>query len=112
MLNILKTNTRFLIRALALGTMLPGFYSWPLNAQTNTSEYDFLGDIEAGTNVDWSFSSEDESLAVTDDLKELGEYNISDSDSEGDVELIGEEQKWGNRGDVEDFSFEAEVYDY
>ncbi|MGK7951256.1 MAG: hypothetical protein AB4368_21350 [Xenococcaceae cyanobacterium] len=87
-------------------------YSLPLNAQTNTSEYEVLNNIETEENIDWSFSSEDESISIKDDLKELGDYSISESELEEDLELTEEDPKWGNRGDVEDLSIEAEVYDY
>ncbi len=109
--NILKKELKFSIQAIAIGTML-GIYSLPLNAQTNTSEYDFLNNIETEENLDWSFSSEDESISIKDDLKELGNYSISESELEEDLELTDEDPKWGNRGDVEDLSIEAEVYDY
>ncbi len=109
--NILKKELKFSIQAIAIGTML-GIYSLPLNAQANTSEYDFLNNIETEENIDWSFSSEDESISIKDDLKELGDYSISESELEEDLELTDEDPKWGNRGDVEDLSIEAEVYDY
>ena len=109
MLNILRTNKQFLIQAIALGTILH-IYSLPLNAQTSTSEYDFLKDSKTEANSDWNFSSEEESISIEDDLEELGEYSISEPDS--DTEIIEEEPKWGNRGDVEDFSIETEVYDH
>lgn len=82
-----------------------------LNAQDKTSGYRFLQDIETGTNVDWSFSSEDEPLSVKDDIKELEDYSLSDSDAEADMQLIEEDRRWGNRGDVEDYSIEAEFYE-
>ena len=83
-----------------------------LNAQDETSEYRFLQDIEVGTNVDWGFSSEDEPLSVKDDIKELEDYSLSDSDAEADVQLIEEYRRWGNRGNVKNYSIEAEFYDY
>ncbi|MDJ0636923.1 MAG: hypothetical protein QNJ34_27340 [Xenococcaceae cyanobacterium MO_188.B29] len=109
MLNILIIKKKFFIQAIALGAIL-STYSLPLNAQTNTSEYDFLKDNTTEANIDWNFSSEEESISIKDDLKELGEYSISEPDS--DTEIVEEEQKWGNRGDVEDFSIETEVYDH
>ena len=99
--------------AIALSLIFLSFSNISLNAQENTSEYPFLEDIEAGTDLDWSFSSEDESASVRDDIKQLEEYSISESDElESDFQLIEEEPKWGNRGDVEDYSIEAEIYDY
>lgn len=109
--NILRKDLKFLIQAIAIGTMF-GIYSLPLNSQTNTSEYDFLNNIETEENLEWSFSSEDESISIKDDIKELGDYSISESELEEVIELSDEDPKWGNRGDVEDLSIEAEVYDY
>ena len=98
--------------AIALGLIFLNLNGLSLNAQTNTSEYSFLEDIEAGVNVDWHFPSENESISVKDDIKELEGYSISESDPEADVQIIEENRRWGNRGDVEDFSLEAEFYDY
>lgn len=85
--------------------------SLPVNAQTSTSEHDFLEDIKAGTNVDWNFSSENESISIKDNINELEEYNLSEVDSI-DVQLTEENRRWGNRGQARDYSIEAEVYDY
>lgn len=93
--------------AIAIGTLLTGIYSLPLNAQDTV-----LGDeIEAGKNKRWSFTSEDESITIKDDIKELRTYSISD-DEDSDLELEEEDRRWGNRGDVDDYTFEVEVYDY
>lgn len=83
-----------------------------LNAQENPSEYRFLQDIEAGTNTSWNFTSEDESRSVRDEIKELGDYSLSDSDAEVDVRLVEEERRWGNWGNVEDYSIQTEFYEY
>ncbi|MEL7407239.1 MAG: hypothetical protein AAFN00_09775 [Cyanobacteria bacterium J06558_2] len=80
------------------------------NAQEDESEYRFLQNIEA-EELDWSFSSENESLSVEDDIRELKDYSIS-NEAEIDVQLIEEERKWGNQGDVQDYSLEAEFYNY
>ena len=96
--------------AVIIGSIITGVYSLPLNAQTKL-ESSFLEDIETGENLEWTFSSEDESSSLNDEIQQLGEYNISESDP-ADVELTEENRKWGNGGDVEDYSVEVEVYDY
>ncbi len=95
--------------AIALTSLLTGIYTLPLNAQITTLKDNSLEGIEAQT-FDWNFISE-ESMSIKDNIQELGEYRISESDAEIDLELV-EEKKWGNRGDVEDYSIEVEIYDY
>ena len=88
--------------------------SLPLNAQTNSLESDFLKDIEAGENMEWNFSSSDEPISVKDDLKELGDYSISESDPI-DFELEENGQRLDTRRYpqyIERYSIETEVYDY
>lgn len=112
MLNISQKIMRLL--AIFIGTTLASIYSFPLNAQTNTvaDSSSILEGIEAEENLNWGFTSENESISVKDDIKELENYSISESSSEEDVKLIEDTPKWGNRGDIEDYSFEVEVYDY
>lgn len=100
--------------AIFIGTTLASIYSLPLNAQTNTvaDSGGILEDVEAGENLNWGFTSENESISVKDDIQELENYRISESSSEEDIELIEDTRKWGNRGDIEDYSVEVEVYDY
>ncbi|MGF1588162.1 MAG: hypothetical protein ACFCU7_02780 [Pleurocapsa sp.] len=108
-----KTTTR--IGALALGIIAANFFSLPLKAQTaqtNTSEADLFKDIKAGENINWSYSSEDETISIQDSLEELGEYNVSDSAEDAGVQLREEDRRWGNRGDAKDYYFEAEIYNY
>lgn len=93
------------VSAIAL-TLLAGIYSLPLNAQDTV-----LGeDIEA-ENLDWTFTSENEPITVEDDIRELKTYSLSE-DEDTDLQLEEEDRKWGNRGDIEDYTFEVEVYDY
>ena len=99
--------------AITSSSVLASTYSLPLHAQTSTVDgSSILEGVETGEDLDWSFTSEDEPISVKDDIKELEDYSLSGSDSETDLELIEEERKWGNRGDVEDYSVEVEVYDY
>ena len=100
------------LTAIAIGTLFVGVYSLPLNAQSTVSQNSSaLENIETEENKKWGFTSEDESISVQDDLKELRTYSISD-DEDLDVYLEEEDRRWGNRGDVEDYTFEVEVYDY
>lgn len=102
-----KIYQKTLGTAIAIGTLLAGIYM-PLNAQDTV-----LGeDIEADENLNWSFTSENEPITVKDDIRELETYSISDDDEDLDLELEEEDRRWGNRGDVDDYTFEVEVYDY
>ena len=87
------------------------FSNLSLNAQSNPSEYSFLKDIKVEKDLNWSFSSENESISVKDEIKELKEYSISESNSL-DVQLIKENRRWDNRGNPRDYSVEAEFYNY
>lgn len=105
-----KAITR--IGAIALGIIAANFFSLPLKAQTNTSEADLFEDITAGEDINWGYSSEDETISIQDSLEELEGYNVSDSAEDVDVQLREEERRWGNRGDAKDYYFEAEIYNY
>jgi hypothetical protein len=99
--------------AIALSSLLAGIYSLPLNAQGNiTKDGSSLENIEADENLNWGFTSEDESISVQDDLRELETYSISDEDDGTNLRLTEENSRWGNRGDVDDYTFDVEVYDY
>lgn len=93
--------------AIATATLLAGMYNLPSNAQDTV-----LGDIEADENLNWTFTSENEPISVKDDIRELQTYSISDDDEDLGLELEEDDPKWGNRGDVDDYTFEVEVYDY
>ena len=99
-------------RAIAFGLTLATIYSLPLTAQTNTPE-DLLDNIQAGENTNWNFTSEDETFSIENNLKELGEYDISNTDLDTSVELKEEDRRWGNNlGGPEEYQIETEVYDY
>lgn len=101
------------ITAIAIGSLFVGLYSLPLNAQDNVSkDGSSLENIEADENLNWTFTSENEPLTVKDDIRELGNYSISDEDNGTDLRLTEEDSRWGNRGDVDDYTFDVEVYDY
>ena len=92
-------------------TPVPDNSTMRLENLSASKQENFLEDIEFQEEVNWSFSSETESLSVRDEITELQEYSASDSE-ELDVDLEAEDNRWGNRGDVEDYSVEVEVYDY
>ncbi len=122
-------NTKFIRKysLIALGFLLTSVYSVQANAQTNPSEstgnlstpvsnstsnnYNsgYLEGIEAGDS-NWGFSSESESKSLDDNLNKLGQYNISDSESDKKDVIIN--RSWGNQGDVKDRSIEAPVYKF
>ena len=97
--------------AIAFISAILNFSGLPSNAQTDRTEYYFLEDVEARTRANWDFPSEDESTSIKDDLQELSEYDLSESDLE-DIQLVEEDRKWGNKGDARNYSIEAEIYDY
>ena len=99
------------IQAIALGALITIIYSLPLMAQTNTTEAN-IEDWQINSDTKWNFSSDDESASIKDELNQLREYNSSQPNMERDVELLQENHKWGNQGDVEDYSLETDVYNY
>ena len=97
--------------AIAFGTVFAITYDIPLNAETRTTQSN-TENWELREKTDWSFSSENESISIQDDLEELEEYSISEPNTETNLEISEENRRWGNRGDVENYSIEVEVYDY
>ena len=97
--------------AIAVGTLLTITYGLPLNAQTRITKSN-PENWELREKTDWTFSSENESISIQDDLEELEEYSIAEPNTETDLEISEENRRWGNRGDVENYSIEVEVYDY
>ena len=107
----MKKITRY--SAIALVAALSGIYAPLLDAQTPTAENsDNLENVVIEDDFDWTFPSEKESASVKDDIKELEEYSITEDDTESNLGLTEDEEEWGNSGDVENSSFEIEVYDY
>lgn len=105
----IKTTVR--LSAIALGIIIVNIYSFPLNAQTDASEEVLLENLEVEEEGSWSFSSEDETISIQDNLEKLGEYDIS-TPHDSDWRLTEEERRWGNRGDRPDYTLETEVYNY
>lgn len=99
--------------AIAISSLFVGLYSLPLNAQSSVSQNSStLENVETKENLNWNFTSEDESISVKDDIRELETYSLSDENGDTDLRLEEEDSRWGNRGDVDDYTFEVEVYDY
>lgn len=105
-------KTTISLGAISLGIIAANLFILPLNAQTDIAEDIFFEDIQAGEDINWSYSSEDETILIQDSLEELGEYNLSDSAEDVGVQLREEERRWGNRGNTTNYLLEAEIYDY
>ncbi len=99
------------VAAIALGTILGAFYILPSAAQTNSLESETINNLKIQSDTDWNFSSEDESISVADDLKELDKYNISESDLP-DIQLIKHKRRWSNHLNYRRYSLEGALYDY
>ncbi len=107
---MLKITSKIRTFAIALGSLSILVYSLPISAQTNNDEVN-IEDWNISSDTEWDFSSEDESVSVKDQLKQLGEYNSSQPDPR-DIKLLQENHRWGNQGDVEDYSLETDIYNY
>lgn len=97
--------------AIALAICAACFGNLSVNAQTNTSENFNFENIEAEQDDGWSFTSEDETISVQDELGELESYSIDES-TDKEVRLVEEDGRWGNRGKKPDYSIEADIFDY
>ena len=97
--------------AIALGIIVVNFSALPTKAQTYTSESFNFEEISVGENTEWNFTSEDETISVEDNIKNLEEFEISESD-DSDVRLVEEKGKWGNRGARSDYLIKTTIYDY
>ena len=95
------------LSAIALGLIA---LTSSVNAQTNNSDFKFEP-IEVGEETNWSFSSEDETTSIKDDIKELKDYSISDTE-DSDIRITDEEPRFDNRGELEDFSIDADLFEY
>ena len=95
------------LSAIALGLIA---LTSSVNAQTNNSDFKFEP-IEVGEETNWSFSSEDETPSIKDDMKELEDYSISDTE-DSDIRITDEAPRRSNRGELEDFSIDADLFEY
>ena len=99
------------LSVLTLGTIALNFATLPINAQSNPSESFNFEQIDAEKDSNFYFISEDETTSIKDNLQELREYDISDTE-DGDVRLIEENQQWGNVGDKPDYKIRTGIYSY
>jgi|GEM_PF-5307195 len=105
MLNTLKNILPF--SAIALGLTAFNTIS-SAQAQTNTVDSFQFDKIELEED-NWNFQSENETVSIQDNLQDLRQYSIDDL-VDTDVRLV--EKKWGNRGDVDDYSIKTNIYNY
>lgn len=95
-------NRAIYLSAIALGTIVVNFSTLPSNAQSTTADSFNFDEISAGGKGSWNFSSEDETVSIRNNLKELREYDISGVEN-FDVRLIQRRnwrnRRWGNQGD-------------
>lgn len=107
--------------ALSLGAIALGIttasYSLPLNAQTDSSKEFSFEDIEAGKDGSWNFSSEDETISIQDNLRQLNQ-EVKEKESEisypydSDFRLIEQQPRWDtNTGNGPDYILETDIYD-
>ena len=111
----LRPNLEFRVAlTIALGFIVANVSSSPVNAQTQTSNNTMFENIEAGEEG-WNFISEEETISIQDNLNQLEDYSIFNSEFNSDIRLIEENQRWldgGERPNYPDYSLETDVYDY
>ena len=119
MLTTTKTTSHFNLNvlrsglAIALGIIAASIYSSPLHAQTRTLKETMLDDIEVGKDEGWNFISEEETISIQNNLKELGDYSILDRNQDsGDLRLVEEDRRWESPNNRPDYTLETDVYDY
>ena len=103
------------LSAIALGIIVVNFSTLPSNAQSTTADSFNFEEISAGGKGSWSFSSEDETVSVDNNLKQLNEYDISGVEN-FDVRSI-QRRNWrnrrgGNQGDRPYYSIENRIFPY
>ena len=97
-----------------LGSIVANVYSSPIHAQTRTLNNTMFDNIEAGEEG-WNFISEEETISIQDNLNQLEDYSIINSNSDSDLRLIEQNRRWskqGERPNYPDYSLETDVYDY
>ena len=96
--------------AIALTVTIAPMLNFPANAQTD-AEPNNLENIEAGTNSEWSFSGTSESLSIEDEVGNLQNYSIQNSEL-NDLKLTEESRRRDSDRGIKDYGVEAEVYNY
>ena len=92
------------LSAIALITLGANAIALPTNAQSRTADSFKFDEITAGGKGEWDFSNVDETFSIQNNLNELGEYDVSATESY-DIRLIRQRRRrlgikrWGNRGD-------------
>lgn len=101
--------------ALSLGIIVAGFFTLPVHSQSKTADSFNFDELSAGGKGNWNFSSEDETVSIQNNLKQLKEYDISGREN-FDIRLIRERRRrlgikrWGNRGDRPYYSVEDRIF--
>ena len=114
---LITAKTTMRLGVIALGTIVINFFTLPSNAQSRTADSFNFDEISVGDDRNWNFSSEDETVSIRNNLKQLREYDISGTEN-FDVRLIRERRRelgirrWGNQGDRPYYSIEDGIYPY
>ena len=96
--------------ALILVTAIASVNISPVNAQTDAVPADYLEDIQAGKDSEWQFSGTTESVSIEDDISNLEEYRIQNSDV-SDIQLT-EGSRRGTNDSIQDYSIKTDIYNY
>ena len=119
MLTTTKNQVR--LSAIVLGIVFASFPVLKSEAQDTTAESFSFDSIIVGNEEGWQFPSENETVSLQDEIKELGDYSVSDADNFR-IELIQQNTTLVNQGDrptyyIENriapyYSIETQIYDY
>ena len=91
---MLTTSKKAIHLSAIVGTIVFNFSVPPSNAQSTTAESFNFEEISAGDSG-WNFKSEDETVSIRNNLKELREYDISGGEY-FDVRAI-QRRNWRNQ---------------
>ena len=86
-------------------------------AQSTTADSFNFDELSAGGKGNWNFSSEDETRSIRDNLKQLGEYDISGAEN-FNIRLTRQNRRrlgigrWANKGDRPYYSIDNGFYPY
>ena len=93
---MLTTRVARSLSAIAIGISIINFPMLKTNAQSTTADSFNFEEISIGDDSGWNFSSEDETASLRDEIQNLGEYNISDTNN-FNVKLVQENPAWANK---------------
>lgn len=105
------TKTKIYLSVVAIGAIAVGFFALPTKAQTETSENFSFEQIGVDEEVEFNFVGENETTSVRDELEQLEEYSISESD-DFDGKLIEENKNRANRGAQSRYKLQTDIYNY